>query len=184
MKSLFLSGSRRVSRLAPDVRHRLAELLAESPRILVGDANGADKAFQEFLFERHYPNVIVFSTLTRCRNNIGNWPVQHVEPPHRARDFAFFTAKDEAMALHADQAFMLWDGKSVGTMVNAARVLASGRPAVVWVAPQRTFQQIVTRDDLERLLALTPQKDRARIDRQISEHVDPSAVQPAQARLF
>jgi hypothetical protein len=69
--------------------------------ILVGDANGADKAVQTY-FAEHYANVLVFCTAGDCRNNVGNWPARAVGAPHRTRDFAFFTAKDAAMAEEAD----------------------------------------------------------------------------------
>lgn len=109
--------------------------------ILIGDANGADKAVQAFFAEQHYVNVLVFCTAGDCRNNVGGWPVRTVEAPHRTRDFAFFTAKDAAMADEADVGLAMWDGQSSGTIVNVARLVARSKPAVVYVAPQRRFRR-------------------------------------------
>jgi hypothetical protein len=98
MKKVFISGSRRISRLPAEVQSRLDEMIRRELMILIGDANGADKAIQTYFAEQRYPNVLVFCTAGHCRNNIVNWPVRSIDAPHRARDFAFFTAKDAAMA--------------------------------------------------------------------------------------
>lgn len=171
MNTLFLGGSRRITRLAPAVRKRLDELIEGSPKVVVGDANGADKAFQQYLSEWRYPDVTVFSSLTTNRNNLGRWPVERVEPPHKARDFAFFTAKDAAMARRADRALMLWDGRSAGTMVNVARLVAAGKPVIVYVGPRWSLQVLESAWDLESLLDVCPPAERSKIDRRIGEHV-------------
>ncbi|HUP63147.1 MAG TPA: hypothetical protein VNA69_22340 [Thermoanaerobaculia bacterium] len=107
--------------------------------ILVGDANGADKAIQTYFAEQHYANVLVFCTAGDCRNNVGDWPIRAVDAPYRVRDFAFFTAKDAAMADEADVGLALSDGQSSGTIVNVARLVTRAKPAVVYIAPAKTF---------------------------------------------
>jgi hypothetical protein len=76
MKKVFLSGSRRISSLPAEVRPRLDEMIRRELAILVGDANGADKAIQTYFAKHHYPNVLVFCTAGDCRNNVGDWPVR------------------------------------------------------------------------------------------------------------
>lgn len=171
MNAIFLGGSRRITRLAPEVRQCLDQLIEESSRVLVGDANGADKAFQQYLSQLRYPHVTVFSSLTTARNNVGHWPIERVEPPHKTRDFAFFTAKDAEMARRADRALMIWDGKSAGTMVNVARLVAAGKPVIVYVGPRRSLRTIERAGDLEGLLDACPPAERSMIDRRIGEHV-------------
>ena len=153
MKKVFLSGSRRISRLPAEVRRRLEEMIRRELTILVGDANGADKAIQTYFAEQRYPNVLVFCTAGDCRNNVGGWPVRAVDAPHRARDFAFFTAKDAVMAEEADVGLALWDGQSSGTIVNVARLVVRSKPAVVYVARTKTFSTLRTPDDLATLLS-------------------------------
>lgn len=177
MKKVFLSGSRRISRLPAEVRARLDEMIRRELTILVGDANGADKAMQTYFAEQRYPNVLVFCTAGDCRNNVGNWTVRAVEAPHRARDFAFFTAKDAAMAEEADVGLALWDGESSGTIVNVARLVARSKPAVVYVAPKKTFSTLKTPDDLVELLSSADTGVRARIEGSIHDHVA-ELVQP------
>ena len=180
MKKVFLSGSRRLSRLPPEVRQRLDEMLRRELTILVGDANGADKALQTYFAEHHYSNVVVFCTAGDCRNNVGGWPVREVEAPHRARDFAFFTAKDAAMADEADVGLALWDGQSSGTIVNVARLVARSKPAVVYVAPVKTFSTLKTPDDLADFLSSAATDVRERVEGYIHDHV----AEFAQPQMF
>ncbi|MGH8467853.1 MAG: hypothetical protein ACREX3_01675 [Gammaproteobacteria bacterium] len=48
MKKVFFGGSRRLGRLNPQVKSRAENMIAEGLQILVGDANGVDKAIQGF----------------------------------------------------------------------------------------------------------------------------------------
>ncbi|HET9227171.1 MAG TPA: putative addiction module antidote protein, partial [Thermoanaerobaculia bacterium] len=67
MTSVFVGGSRKVSRLSVDLRRRLDQIIDKKLHVLLGDANGADKAVQAYLKERSYPNVVVFCTGGECR---------------------------------------------------------------------------------------------------------------------
>jgi len=60
MKTVFLSGSRAISRLNQDIRDRLDRIISQAFEIVVGDANGADKALQGFLYDHHYGKVTVY----------------------------------------------------------------------------------------------------------------------------
>ena len=178
MKKVFLSGSRRISRLPAEVRTRLDEMIRRELMIFVGDANGADKAFQTYFAEQRYANVVVFCTAGDCRNNVGNWPLRAIDAPHRARNFAFFTAKDAAMAEEADVGLALWDGQSSGTIVNVARLVARSKPAVVYVAPTKTFSTLKTPDDLATLLSFADADVRSRAEEYIHDHVAELAQPP------
>ena len=180
MKAVFVGGSRKVSRLNGDVRARLQQILDKNLTVLIGDANGADKAVQAFFAERKYGKVSIYCTGGGCRNNLGGWHVVAVKPPHRTRDFEYFTAKDAEMARDADYGLMLWDGESSGTVVNIARLAASGKPTVVYVSPRREFLTLKTRDDLNRLLASVLPDVRERVTGYISEH----APEFTQATIF
>jgi adenine-specific DNA-methyltransferase len=176
MKRVFVGGSRRISRLNEEVRRRLDQVVDREMGILVGDANGADRAVQTWLHERGYLSVTVFCTGGECRNNVGGWPVEVVQPPHRKRDFAFYTAKDAAMAQGADAGFMLWDGESPGTVVNVARLLGEGKSTLVWVRPQKVFLTLRTLEDLPGMLRGCSTDAEKRVMRYLTEHA-PAAVQ-------
>jgi len=60
MKKVFFGGSRKLSRLNRAIIERANNIVAQNFQILIGDANGADKAMQKYLAEKVYKNVIVF----------------------------------------------------------------------------------------------------------------------------
>ncbi|HEX7153333.1 MAG TPA: hypothetical protein VF618_17740 [Thermoanaerobaculia bacterium] len=171
MKKVFLSGSRRLTRLPIEVSHRLDEMIRRELTIFVGDANGADKAMQTYFAARQYADVLVFCSGGLCRNNVGRWPVRTVTAPHRARDFAFFTAKDAAMAHEADIGLALWDGQSFGTVVNVARLVAHGKRAVIYIAPEQRFSTVSTPEDVRSLLMSVSSDVRVKAEAYIHEHV-------------
>jgi nucleoside 2-deoxyribosyltransferase len=138
----------------------------------MGDANGADKAVQSYLASCRYQNVLIFCSAGDCRNNLGPWEIKAVKPPHNRRDFAFFTAKDASMAEEADIGLMLWDGESSGTIVNAARLIASRKPVVVYFSPNKEFRTLRSNSDLASLLSPCSSEIRQRIDRYVAEHAE------------
>jgi hypothetical protein len=142
MTVVFVGGSRRVSRLAPQVRERLDRIIQKGLPVLIGDANGADKAVQHYLHSRGYQNVEVFCAGDACRNNLGNWKRRHVWPNSAEKRFEFYSAKDRLMSRGATVGLMIWDGKSVGTLLNVLRLLKAKKKAVVYDAPQRKFWEL------------------------------------------
>ena len=170
MKKVFIGGSRKISRLNDQLRKRLDQIIQKKLQVLLGDANGSDKAVQAYLAECGYRNVQIFCSAGDCRNNLGPWEVKSVRPPHNRRDFEFFTAKDAAMAQEADVGFMLWDGQSSGTLVNAARLIAAGKPVVVYIAPEKKFRTLKSQSDFEALLSPCSSEIRQRIVRYIADY--------------
>jgi hypothetical protein len=119
--------------------------------IFVGEANGADKAVQQHLASRGYRQVTVYS-MEQCRNNLGNWPARHVATPPGRTGFAYYAAKDLAMARDAKCGMMLWDGKSKGTLNNIQQIIGAGKKALVYLAPEKPFYKVSTEQDLQDLL--------------------------------
>jgi len=81
----------------------------------------------------------VFCSKGVCRNNIGNWDVRRVAAQTHEQNAEFYSAKDRVMAEEADLGLMLWDGKSVGTLMNVFRLLHLQKKAVVYIVPQQRF---------------------------------------------
>ncbi|NTU54214.1 MAG: hypothetical protein HGA97_11085 [Chlorobiaceae bacterium] len=129
----------------------------------MGDANGADKAVQSFLFEWRYDDVLVFCSGDKCRNNVGAWPTQRVEVPYGMTGRAFYTCKDIKMAENADYGLMLWDGKSAGTMNNVFELVKRGKKTLVWLSPKGVFLSVSSLRDIEVLLSQCAPDDRAEI---------------------
>ena len=71
------------------------------------------------------------------------------------------------MADEADVGLALWDGQSSGTIVNVAR----SKPAVIYIAPAKTFATLKTADDLARFLSSANTDVRQRIEGYIHAHV-------------
>lgn len=153
MTKVFIGGSRRVSRLNADVRHRIDRIIEQGFPVLVGDANGADKAVQKYLHSRGYGAVEVFCSGGECRNNLGKWPVRAVATNQARRDFDYYAVKDEQMAQEASVGFMIWDGKSAGTLANAARLLRQDKKVVVYTTLAKRFLTLKAEADLQGLVS-------------------------------
>jgi hypothetical protein len=127
-------------------------MIAEELHVLVGDANGSDRAIQAYLAQREYQNVTVYFSGTTCRNNLGNWQTRCVSVDRRKRDFSFYVAKDIAMSEDADYGFMVWDGESQGTLNNVLNLLERGKKVVMYISPDREFLTFRTPNDAGELL--------------------------------
>jgi hypothetical protein len=152
MTSVFIGGSRDISRLNDEIKSRINNIIQQSYTVLIGDASGADKAAQKFLFESHYSQVIVFCAGRFCRNNIGKWPINNIDAPHKTNGFEFYALKDMEMAKIADFGFMLWDGKSAGTLNNIFALLRLHKKCLVFFSPGKAFFTISTLSELQNLL--------------------------------
>jgi len=130
MTKVFIGGSRRVTRLDADVRERLDRILEKRLPIVVGDANGADKAVQIYLQSQCYDKVEVFCMEGHCRNNLGGWTTRVVSAKGK-QGFDYYAMKDQLMAEEATIGLMIWDGKSFGTVANVFRLLQKGKKVVL-----------------------------------------------------
>jgi hypothetical protein len=162
MTKVFIAGSRKLSRLNPEVKRRIDNMIEKDFTILVGDANGADKAVQKYLSDRNYRNVIVHCMADNCRNNIGQWPAREITAPKGVRGFSYYAMKDQAMVDDTTYGLMLWDGESKGTLNNVINLLRQDKPVAVYLAPKKTFQNLRSTSDLPELLGKC---DRASVQR-------------------
>lgn len=150
---VFIAGSRRLSKLSRDVSQRLDNIIEKSLTVLIGDANGVDKAVQSYFNKKRYPNVQVFCMEGSCRNNVGNWPTRSVSAANSSRrDFAYYSTKDRVMTDEADYGLMLWDGESRGTLTSIVDLAGKGKPVVVYFSPKKIFYTLRVSSELEMLL--------------------------------
>lgn len=165
MTKVFIGGSRRISRLDADVKRRIDRIIEKRLQVLVGDANGADKAVQEYLLSKSYDLVEVFCSGDACRNNRGGWMTRTVPAPKngKQKDFSFYATKDRAMADEATVGLMLWDGESVGTVMNVLRLIRNRKMVVVYVAPDHEFVDVKTENDWEQFLSRCPDALKERV---------------------
>ncbi len=150
MTTVFIGGSRRIARLDEDIRSRADNIIRQKMRVLIGDANGADKAMQQYFVNSRYDNVVVYCMGEHCRNNLGNWPIRHIMSEHSEMDFAYYSTKDLEMAKEASYGFMIWDGKSKGTLNNVLNLLQQQKKVLVYFSPDKTCHSLGSIDDIRR----------------------------------
>lgn len=153
MTKVFIGGSREVSNLNKDLKSRIDNIIRNRFLILIGDANGADKAVQKYLSEKNYEDVIVFCMKGQCRNNVGGWKSKCIDVIGNKKGFAYYSTKDLEMAKEADYGFLLWDAKSKGTLNNAINLLKLNKKILLYFYPDKNFYVINTFDNLKYLLS-------------------------------
>jgi len=167
MTKIFIAGSRQLSRLNADIKRRIDSMIEKGFTILVGDANGADKAVQRYLAEKDYRNVIVHCMAGNCRNNVADWPTRQIAASPGARGFAYYSTKDLAMVDDAAYGLMLWDGESKGTLNSVINMLRQQKPVVVYFAPKKKFHNLRSPSDLAQLLANCDPASMQRFEREL-----------------
>ncbi len=183
MTSVFIGGSRRLTRLSADVLDQLDQIMTKGFSVLIGDANGADKAVQEYLSTRSYDKVEVFCAEHRCRNNMGNWRIREVAALRERRSFDYYATKDRQMADEASVGLMLWDTKSVGTLANIYRLVTGRKKVIVYMAPTKSFATLTDEAALELFLADCPTGLRDRLKKIIQSEEKRSSI-VGQGRLM
>ena len=168
MTKVFIGGSRHITRLDAEVQRRLDRIVEKRLPVVIGDANGSDKAVQRYLSDRQFEAVEVFSADESPRNNVGEWSVRVIRAGHVRRDFGYYAAKDRAMAAEATVGLMLWDGESRGTLMNVLRLAGQDKPVVVYVQPRKSFVDVRTPGDLSALLS--------HVDRRLAKRLREDAV--------
>lgn len=152
MTTVFISGSRYIRALNSEIKSRLKNIVNKKFEIIVGDAFGVDKAVQQYLADMDYPAVRIFCSGSVCRNNLGNWNIEWITVDSSLKGRAFYTEKDKVMAAQADYGFVLWDGKSQGSLNNIHELIHLERKLLLWYAPTKTFHTISSSDDLAAVL--------------------------------
>jgi hypothetical protein len=164
MTTVFVAGSITIKHLDLLVQQKLVNMMELGHHIIVGDADGADSAIQQFLYEGGAENVTIFCTGDKPRNNLGNWPINGITTYHPKGTRAYFTAKDVAMAEAADVGLMIWDAKSTGTLTNVIELLTRRKNAMVFINKDKALQKVVTVDDLGALVARMAETSRLKAD--------------------
>jgi hypothetical protein len=167
MTTVFVAGSISIKRLHPAFVAKLDRVLAEGFHVIVGDADGADSSIQKVLADRKAINVTVFCSGEAPRNNLGDWPVRHVQTHAEPGTRAFFTAKDREMARSADYGLMLWDTKSTGTLTNIFELAERARTTRVFVNKAKKFLTVRDSDGIEQLISLMSEGARKKAEQKI-----------------
>lgn len=149
---VFIGGPRAISSLNKNIKDRLDNIFRNNYTVLIGDANGIDKAIQKYCYESNYNNVNIYATNGKARNNIGKWNIIEVTVPQNIKGFEYYSAKDKEMAKIADYGFMIWNGKSKGTLNNVINLVNYNKKILVYFTPSKTFYTIKNTKDIETLV--------------------------------
>jgi hypothetical protein len=153
MIKVFIGGSRKLTKLQPVIKCRVDNIIKNGFTVLVGDANGSDKCVQSYLASKNYKHVIVFCMVDVCRNNVGNWEVRNIAADSTEKNFKFYATKDLEMVKEASYGFMIWDGRSNGTLNNILNLLKRNKKVLVYFSPDKSFYTLCSFHDLSSLLA-------------------------------
>ena len=109
------------------------------------------------------------------RGNLGGWDQRNIEVDHRLKGRDFYAVKDKAMAGVADYGFILWDGKSAGSISNVLEMMKRAKPVVIYSAPDKSFHVLKEAGDVEALMArcavsdYRTMNDKIHVDRHLRE---------------
>ena len=150
MEKVFIAGPLKIRTLDKNIKERLEYIIRNKIEVLVGDTNGIDAAVQEYLNLKKYSNVTVYCINTP-RNNIGNWKIKSI-PIEGTASFSDYVKKDLAMSQDTDFGFMIWNGKSNGTLNNTLNLLGQGKKTRLHLKPAQKFYSIIKLKDFKGLL--------------------------------
>lgn len=175
MKKIFFGGSRNLGKLNQAIRERANNIISNGYLVLLGDANGADRAMQKYLAEKSYTHVLTFCAGSFCRNNIGRWKTRLIQVNRTQKDFQYYAVRDEKMSDEADYGFMLWDGKSKGTLNNIINMIVRKKPVLVYFSPKRKFFTVKSDSELTELLSFCARQDLEQLEKtlKISQRIHP-----------
>ena len=179
MSKVFIGGSRHVTSLNAEIIRQLDNIVNKEFSILIGDANGADKAVQNYLNEKHYIQVEVFFTNDTCRNNIGHWTSRSIPFASKQHNAQFYSAKDKTMAEQATLGFMIWDGKSVGTLLNIYRLICQQKKAVLYTVPNANLSVLHNIDEWKVFIAGCPKALTEKVQERIRQEEPRQADMPS-----
>ncbi|MGH6893664.1 MAG: hypothetical protein ACREEP_15555, partial [Dongiaceae bacterium] len=94
----------------------------------------------------------------------------------------FYSAKDRAMAEEATVGLMIWDGRSVGTLLNAFRLLGMGKKVVIYLVAERRFLELRSGAEWDRFILSRDTDLRHRVEQRA--RVEAAATSPIQTSLL
>lgn len=151
---VFVAGPRAVKNLNKSITDVLSRMIENKLTVLLGDAAGVDSLVQKHFANANYPNVSIYASNGKARNNVGGWPVHTVEVPANVKGFNFYAQKDIQMAQDADNGFMIWNGISKGTLNNIINLAAQNKKIMVYLIPAKRKFYISEPDDVGKLAQL------------------------------
>jgi hypothetical protein len=130
-KKLLLMGSSafRVREMPVEVKERIDEAIERGLTIIVGEASGANRLYQDYLNAKGYRNVVVGHAV-RLRYNVGNWKdVQY------GKDLK---ERERKMIEDCDSAIVIWMNNSGVIAENLELLKRLGKPTYLYECSSET----------------------------------------------
>ena len=142
---LLLMGSKafKATKLPNEVVERTNEALAQNMTVIVGEALGACRLFQDYLQSKGYTNVVV-GHAKNLRYNAGNWQTKQYGSDLKERE--------RRMIEDCDSAIVIWSDSSGVIAENLELLKRLGKPTFLyeystktnaakagWLDPDRTY---------------------------------------------
>jgi hypothetical protein len=122
-RKLLLMGSSafKANELPAPVKERIDEAMARGATMIVAEAHGACRRYQDYLKERGYTNVIVGHARS-IRYNVGDWRTVRYGDD----------LKERGMIEDCDSAMIIWVDSSGVIAENLERLKRLGKPTFVY----------------------------------------------------
>ena len=149
-RKLLLMGSSafKAEELPAVVRERIDEAMARDMKIIVGEAHGACRRYQDYLKSKGYMNVIVGHARS-IRYNAGDWTTVKYGDDLKERE--------RGMIEDCDSAIIIWVDDSSVIAENLERLKRLEKPTFLY--------EYSTKDGIERFGPLDPARTYARLRR-------------------
>jgi hypothetical protein len=133
---LLLMGSKAFTaeRLPAEVSSKIDEAIARNMTILVGEALGACRLYQDYLHSKEYRNVIVGHAKS-MRYNVGNWKTMQYGTDLRERE--------RGMIEDCDSAIVIWTDNSGVIAENLELLKNLGKPTFLYEYSTKTNKKEV-----------------------------------------
>lgn len=129
--TLLLMGSKsfRAQKLPSKIAQKIDEAIAHSMKIIVGEAPGACRLYQDYIKSRKYTNVVVGHAKS-IRYNAGNWKTVHYGNS--------VTERERNMIEDCDSAVIIWADNSGVIAENLEILKRSGKPTFLYEYSTKT----------------------------------------------
>jgi len=130
-KKLLLMGSSafKAKELPIEVKERMDKAIARGMKIIVGEAPGANRIYQDYLKAKGYRNVVVGHAI-RLRYNAGNW--KDVQYGKKLKE------RERNMIEDCDSAIVIWMNNSSVIAKNLELLKRLGKPTYLYECSSET----------------------------------------------
>jgi hypothetical protein len=132
-KKLLLMGSKAFEnrKLPVEITHRIDAAMDQAMIIIVGEAHGAPRLYQDYLHAKGYENVVVGHAKS-LRYNAGNWTaIQYGED---------IKERESNMIRDCDEAIVIWMNKSGVIAQNLELLRTLGTPTFLYECYSHTHE--------------------------------------------